>query len=453
MSEHLRHLARHARVAALVHAERRPAGAGRRRRALPADPGRARRRARRLHPRVRPVPGRRLLRHDARAPAPASSSGCAVATVLPRRPRARARRGLALPGRAVPAGHGVPVHRRADQRQRLQGVPRRDARRALGRLRRDRPRPDPRRRPPARPVRRLRRPRRRRPTCASWPAGSPPPPRCRSCSTRPSRPVLEAGLEMLGGRAVDQLGQLRGRRRADSRMRRIMPIVARARCRGGRADHRRGGPGPHRRVEGRDRRAADRRPHRHVGDAGRRHPRRLPHLPDRHRPGGDAPRRASRRSRRSASSSAATRTSRPPSACRTSPSGSTPPPGMVLNSVFLPSASRPGWTRRSCTPRRSCRWRGSRTSSAQVALDLVYDRARRRRTRTTRCSASSSCSRASTPRRCGRPGRGAGRPAAVRAAGAADHRRRAAPGWRPTSTRRWRRGRRWRSSTTRCSPA
>ena len=52
----------------------------------------------------------------------------------------------------------------------------------------------------------------------------------------------------------------------------------------------------------------------------------------------------------------------------------------------------------------------------------------------------------------GRAGRGAGRAAAVRAAGAADRRRRAQRAWRPTWTRRWSPGPRWRSSTTRCCP-
>ena len=45
-------------------------------------------------------------------------------------------------------------------------------------------------------------------------------------------------------------------------------------------------------VEGRGRRAADRRPDRRTGACSRRgHHRGLPHLPDRHRPGGDPPRR------------------------------------------------------------------------------------------------------------------------------------------------------------------
>ena len=56
----------------------------------------------------------------------------------------------------------VPRHRRAHERQRLEEVPRRDARRRLGHLRADGPRAGEGRRPRPRRLRRLRRPRRRR---------------------------------------------------------------------------------------------------------------------------------------------------------------------------------------------------------------------------------------------------------------------------------------------------
>ena len=107
------------------------------------------------------------------------------------------------------------------------------------------------------------------PTCARSPAGSPPPPRCRSCSTPPSRAVLEAGLELLGGRAVVNSVNYEDGDGPGSPVRPDHAAGPRARRRRRRADHRRGGPGPHRRVEGRGRRAADRRPDRHVGDARR----------------------------------------------------------------------------------------------------------------------------------------------------------------------------------------
>ena len=152
----------------LLRAERRAAAAHRRRRLLPAHPGRAGRRARAVRDRVRPVPGRRLLRHHAGArraarraagrhpgPAARARSGGAVAA-------AGARRRVAVQPRAVPPGHRVPRDRGADQRQRVQGVPRRAAGRRLVRLRGHRPLADPRRRPPARRLHRLRRPGRRR---------------------------------------------------------------------------------------------------------------------------------------------------------------------------------------------------------------------------------------------------------------------------------------------------
>ena len=157
------------------------------RRALPADARGARRRARDLRPRLRPLAGRRLLRHHPRAPAPGRRAGPRPRAHASARPQPEPARRLALPARPVPAGHLVPGDRRADQRQRLQGVPRGDARGPLGRLRGDRPR---------------RRPATARtcstsasttsaatasPTCASSPAGSPPRRRCRSCSTPPSR--------------------------------------------------------------------------------------------------------------------------------------------------------------------------------------------------------------------------------------------------------------------------
>ena len=101
-------------------------------------------------------------------------------------PDQRARRCFAVRERAVPAGHVLPVHRGTYERQRFTRLPGRDARGALGHLRRDRPRADPRRRAPARRVHRLRRPRRSRRHARGRQAGWRPPARCRSCSTRPS---------------------------------------------------------------------------------------------------------------------------------------------------------------------------------------------------------------------------------------------------------------------------
>ena len=209
-----------------------------------------------------------------------------------RQPQAapRARGGLAVPARAVPPGHRLPVHRRADQRQRVQGVPRRDARGQVRGLRADRAGPDQGRRSPARRVRGLRGPGRRRRH-----ARGRRPVRHRGHAAAGAR--LDRARRDRGGPGDDrrplghQLGQLRGRRRARLADRADDAAGARARRRRDRADHRRARPGAHRRVEGRRRRAADRGPDRELGDAGRGHHRRLPDVPHRHRPGGDAARR------------------------------------------------------------------------------------------------------------------------------------------------------------------
>ena len=268
-----------------------------------------------------------------------------------RRPAASSRAGRA-PSPASPRLYqhvpfrqdtSLPVDRRAHQRQRLQGVPRGDARPALGRLRRDRPRPDPRRRAPARRLRRLRRPRRRRRHARGR---RPARHRRRTLplvldSTEPA--VIEAGLELLGGRAVINSVNYEDGDGPDSPVRPDHAAGPRARRRRRRADDRRGGPGPHRAsTRCAVAVAADRDADRRVGDARRGHHRRLPDLPDR------APARrrpaatASRRSRRSARSSSATPTCRPRSGCPTSPSGSSPAARQVLNSVFLHECVKAG---------------------------------------------------------------------------------------------------------------
>ena len=107
---------------AVLRAERRPARAHRGRRPLPADPGRARRRPRQVHQGVRAVAGRRVLRHDPRAHRGAGGPGSRAAG-RPAQAAPRAGSGVAVRARAVPPGHGLPVDRRADQRQRVEGVP------------------------------------------------------------------------------------------------------------------------------------------------------------------------------------------------------------------------------------------------------------------------------------------------------------------------------------------
>ena len=104
----------------------------------------------------------------------------ATSSPAPRRPRPDP--GLSSLYQAVPFQQDASRAdgRRADQRQRLQGVSRGHAGRELAELRRHRPRADPRRRAPARPERRLRRAGTAPPTCGRWRPGWPPRPRCRS---------------------------------------------------------------------------------------------------------------------------------------------------------------------------------------------------------------------------------------------------------------------------------
>ena len=214
MSEHLRYLAGHAPIPISVHAQRRPAGAHRRRRRLPADPGAARRRPRDVHRRVRARPGGRLLRHHPRAPAPSLVDRVRAGRSPGGRPRPEPGVASLYQHRAVPPGHLVPGHRRADQRQRVEGVPR-GACWTVGSTTASRS-----------PAQQTRDGAHLLDVCvdyvgrdgvarhdARWPAGSPPPPPCRWCSTPPRPTVIEAGpgdARRPGGR---QLGQLRGRRR------------------------------------------------------------------------------------------------------------------------------------------------------------------------------------------------------------------------------------------------
>ena len=252
MSEHLRYLVAARLHRRLLHAQRRPARLTADGACYPLTPERARRRARRVHRASSAWPSSAA----AAAPRPSTCGGRrpAYGGRERRRPRRRSREpgvAVALPARAVPPGHRRTCRSASAP---TPTAPRRSARRcsrALGRLRRDRPRPDPRRRAPARRVRRLRRPRRRRRHARD---GRPVRDRrrpCRWCSTRPSPPVIEAGLELLGGRAVVNSVNYEDGDGPGLAVRADHAARQRARRRRRRADHRRGGPGPHRRVEGR----------------------------------------------------------------------------------------------------------------------------------------------------------------------------------------------------------
>ena len=168
----------------------------------------------RLRHRVRRRAGRRLLRHDPRAHPPGRRAVRDLQPAAARDPHAEP--AVASLYQAVPFRQDASVLMIGERTNANGSKAFREAMLAgeFGDCVEIARSPDPRRLAPARRLRRLRRPRRRRATCARSPAGSPPRRRCRSCSTPPSRPCFEAGLELLGGRCVDQLGQLRGRRRA-----------------------------------------------------------------------------------------------------------------------------------------------------------------------------------------------------------------------------------------------
>ena len=133
MSEHLRTLAKHARIPLSVMPNAGLPRARPARRGVPADPGRAGRGARRVRPRLRAAAGRRLLRHDPGAH-PRGRRGDPVG----RRPRGATRARSRASARSTP-----PVPFRQDTSVLMvgertnangsQGVPRGDARRATGR--------------------------------------------------------------------------------------------------------------------------------------------------------------------------------------------------------------------------------------------------------------------------------------------------------------------------------
>ena len=138
-------------------------------------------------------------------------------------------------------------------------------------------------------------------------------------STEPA--VIQAGLELVGGRAVVNSVNFEDGEGPGSRFAQVMPLVrehgaavvaltideeGQART----AEHKVAVADP-----------ADRDPDAAVGDAGRGHRRRLPDVPDRHRPGGDPPGRRRDHGGDPRRSSTGTRTCRPRSASRTCPSG------------------------------------------------------------------------------------------------------------------------------------
>ena len=374
-------------------------------------------------------------------------AGRAAATARSRAGRApERRRRLALPAVPFRQDTSYLVDRRAHQRQRLQGVPRGHARGALGRLRRDRPRADPRRRAPARRLHRLRRPRRRRRHAARSSAG------CATSSTLPlvldstEPPVLEAGLEHARrprGRSTPSTTRTATAR--TRRFARIMPLVQEhgAAVVALTIDEEGQARTAERKVA--RRRPADRRPDRRLGHARRGHHRRLPDLPDRHRPGGDPPRR--HRDDRGASASSSARYPEVQTTLGLSNvSFGLNPAARHRAQLGVPARVRQGRasTRRSCTRPRSCRSPASRRSSARsrstssttAAYDadgnVTYDPLQRFLELFEGVDAAALKASPAPTELAALPAR--------RAAAAAHHRRRAQRASRPTSTRRARHG-------------
>ena len=137
MSEHIRHLSQHSRIPISVLPNAGSALGGRRRDALRPD-GRAVRRAPDpVHHRLRHHDRRRLLRHDARVHPPARRGRQGARTRAPREPVfehgvASIYSAVTLGGDEDGGASNLSDDRRAHQRQRLQEVPRGDARRATG---------------------------------------------------------------------------------------------------------------------------------------------------------------------------------------------------------------------------------------------------------------------------------------------------------------------------------
>ncbi len=270
---------------AVLHAERRAARAHRRRRPLPADPGQLAD----AHDSFTAEFGLALV------------GGCCgttpehMAAVVERvRGRAMARRrtrpepGVASLYQHVPFRQDTAFLAIGERTNANGSKAFREAMAAgpLRRLRGDRPPADQGRRAPARPVRGLRRPgRRRRHEGTRRPAGHRGHAAARARLDRARGDRGRPGAARRPGRG--QLGQLRGRRRARLADRAGDAAGQGARRRRDRADHRRAGAGPHRGLEGVRGHPADRGSDRQLGHADLRHHRGLPDLPDRDRAGGD----------------------------------------------------------------------------------------------------------------------------------------------------------------------
>lgn len=133
--------------------------------------------------------------------------------------------------------------------------------------------------------------------------------------------------------------------------------------------------------------------------------------------------------------------------------GLSPAARQVINSVFLHECVQAGLDSAIVHAAKILPMARIPEEQRQVALDLVYDRRRPEHgdePPTTRCRSCWSSSRASRPPPAPPPRPRSWRPCRWRSGSSAGSSTVSARAWRPTWTRRWRSARRWRSSTTRC---
>ena len=226
MQEHLRYLSQHSPLPISVlpnaglpsivdgrtHYDLTPAAA---RRVPPPPRHRARHRRR-----------RRLLRHDARAPRARWSRRSATSSRPAARPTSsRASSSIYSPVADRAGRSSFLIIGERTNANGSQGVPRRDARRRLGRLHEDGQRADPRGRPRARRLRRLRRPRRRRRHGRDRQALRHPGQRAAGARLAPSRRCSRPALQHIGGRAILNSANLEDGELPGSRFDRVMSLA------------------------------------------------------------------------------------------------------------------------------------------------------------------------------------------------------------------------------------
>ena len=199
---------------------------------------------------------------------------------------------FAVQPRRLRPGRVLPVDRRTHQRQRQQGIPRRDAGQATSTT------------ASRSPGRRRVRARTSSMSASTTSAATAPQDmttiagELATASTLPivldstETAVLRAGLESLAGRCIINSVNFEDGDGPDSTVLAHDGTGPRARCGRHRPDHRRAGPGPNGRSQARGGPTAGPAAHRRLGHERRRHPARLPDVHRGHRSGGEPTRRA-----------------------------------------------------------------------------------------------------------------------------------------------------------------